>query len=533
MAPNVSVPMNFGIRLLDSPTHSTLELKASQGAVIPASSVILSFNSPVIDHMTTTLHLTSVDMEEFSEDAVRYFVDAAYSGESPPISRVLFRDINKLANVFEMSWLATRCIEQFDNIAAAIREPSYEDFFFLFDEAEFVLSKLKSREMVEIALTKILSLNGQEDFISRYLVNISSLTCQQLDLIIEIAGTKVEFVVKPLTEQLTAILSEGRKEVPVNCKYLLDNCELQFCQLNHASLHEQLLDVLQGLAAQSFDEFRWVHQLLRNSSKKALQYTSCPRTTAATLGISSETSVIPNLFHSLDCSLTFEEVVDWLGASERVINLMMFFEGLWMWMWTNKKYNVVCSDLLLQKMHDIKDKREWDVINQHWLRLKMCDNEDGRFFRKIKSDRRLCSSAYDQKKWISTGGEEKFKHINSIFNEETKLTFCIDQQHPAVQNCSKSGKCGVILKTVPAKDGATMILCTDSCDYSKEIHYHEEFQAIDMHVIVLTTAPVFSFFPLSWNGIPVVRNNNVQWGEMSTEFDQGSYTFHLRVNLRN
>ena len=72
MAPNVSVPMNFGIRLLDSPTHSTLELKASQGAVIPASSVILSFNSPVIDHMTTTLHLTSVDMEEFSENAVRY-----------------------------------------------------------------------------------------------------------------------------------------------------------------------------------------------------------------------------------------------------------------------------------------------------------------------------------------------------------------------------------------------------------------------------------------------------------------------------
>jgi len=59
---------------------STLELKASQGAVIPASSVILSFNSPVIDHMTTTLHLTSVDMEEFSEDAVRYFVHAAYTG---------------------------------------------------------------------------------------------------------------------------------------------------------------------------------------------------------------------------------------------------------------------------------------------------------------------------------------------------------------------------------------------------------------------------------------------------------------------
>ena len=123
MAPIVSVPMNFGIHLLESPTHSTLELQAKNGAKVRASSVILSFNSPVVDHMTTTLHLTTLDMEEFSEEAVRYFVDAAYSGKSPTISKDIFRDINKMANVFEMSWLVTRCVKQFPAVAEAIEEP--------------------------------------------------------------------------------------------------------------------------------------------------------------------------------------------------------------------------------------------------------------------------------------------------------------------------------------------------------------------------------------------------------------------------
>ena len=78
-----------------------------------ASSVILSFNSHVIDHMTTTLHMTSVDMLEFSETAVQMFVDAAYSGSGEGINRDIFRDINKIANVFEVDWLVGKCLEYF------------------------------------------------------------------------------------------------------------------------------------------------------------------------------------------------------------------------------------------------------------------------------------------------------------------------------------------------------------------------------------------------------------------------------------
>ncbi len=143
--------MDFGRHLLGSPTHSNLKLTASEGGVVHASSVILSFNSPVIDHMTTTLHLTSIDMLEFSEQAVQLFVDAAYSGDAGGITRELFRDINKISHVFEVTWLTEKCTEYFTGLADSLNTAVYIDLLYLFEEGIFVLSHLKSRDLLNTA----------------------------------------------------------------------------------------------------------------------------------------------------------------------------------------------------------------------------------------------------------------------------------------------------------------------------------------------------------------------------------------------
>ena len=525
--------MNFGIRLLDSPTHSTLELKASQGAVIPASSVILSFNSPVIDHMTTTLHLTSVDLEEFSENAVRYIVDAAYSGESPPISRVLFRDINKLANVFEMSWLATRCVEQFTEIAAAIREPSYEDFLFLFEEAAFVLTKLKSRAMVEIAFAKIQSQNGQQDFISRYLENISTLSFQQLDLIIELAGTEVEFVVKPLTELLKASLTRGKTLVPANCKYLLENSELYLCQQRNIKMFEQLFDVLENITKETFTETKWTLQLIRKSVVKRERQSKSLAGSSTSTDVLGDVNLIPNLFHTLDCSVPFDEVVDWLGKSEQVTNLVMFFEGLWTWMLVNKDIKVECNERLLTIIYGIKEERSWDYFYPSWINFIKSSNINARsFFDRVRSDTVLCSIKNGREKLVEILNIQNLRSysICYIFAKETKLMY--HYKHPAVKNCSNQGECGFILKTVPSKDGANMILCTDPSDYSEDIHYHDEVQAKNVHLLV----DLYSsrkIIPLSWCGKLKIRNNQVK-SDTFTDLQSfnGDCRFHAIINLK-
>ena len=536
MAPNVSVPMNFGLKLLDSPTHNTLQLKASQGAVVRASSVILSFNSPVIDHMTTSLHLTSVDMEEFSEEAVRYFVDAAYSGQSPPISRNLFRDIHKLANVFQMSWLVTRCVQQFTDIAQSLHEPSYEDLLFLFDEAVYVLSQLKSRGLVETALSKIRTLNEEQNFIRNYLVDLNSLSTQQLDLIIELAGTSVEFIVEPLTEQLTASLEKGEDKVSANCKYLVENCELHLCQIYHDRSCDKLFDVLQMISDQSLEDSKWVHQIHRKTAAAALKLASFPEAPKKTgLVDRPATSTltpnfVPNLFHTLDFKMSFDEVVDWLGNSEKVTNFIMFCEGLWTWM-LNNDYNHKFPAEVLPRLIEIKEKRGWAHVCPNWLNMWRYENND--LISIIKRNGKLCSPSLDKKEWVTFSSERKFHNLISIFEEETELYFDISIGAAVDKgNCPSHGKCSLILKTVPAKDGANVVLCTDPADYPDNMHYHKEFQAKDMHLTVTACLQYrFPFIPLSWLGTPVIKDCSVYWGEILSKCSSSNWCFYLMIDL--
>ncbi|KAL5266769.1 hypothetical protein ACHWQZ_G003971 [Mnemiopsis leidyi] len=533
MAPNVSVPMNFGLKLLDSPTHNTLELKASQGAVVRASSVILSFNSPVIDHMTTSLHLTSVDMEEFSEEAVRYFVDAAYSGLSPPISKELFRNVNKLANIYEVSWLVSKCVEHFIEFADSIKQISYEDFVYLFDEANFVLNWLNSRDLIKIAHTTIRSLDGQKSFIGKYLENLTAMSSQQLDLIIELAGNSVDFIVGPLTEQLTATLENGEAIVPVNCKYLLENCELHLCQINCTPIFVKLFDSLEKICEESLNDTKWMFNLYRKATEKRERFSE-GLTTINSDSVDSVVSedylelqpricdsltdpVIPNLFHTLDFSLKFEQVVDWLGESELVTSLLMFFEGIWAWMFVNKNVKVKCTSHVLENIQRIQKKRKWNFIYSRWLNfIKSTNGSSERFFTVIRNDleKKILSSSWEGNKWGVIMDNQQASHsIWSIFEKETKLVFLY--RHPSVKECLEPGECGFILRTIPANDGANVVLCTDSSDYFQGLHFHEETKAKDMHLSI-TTERNGCKIPLSWLGKPELKNGQVRWNMLSS-----------------
>ena len=233
MAPEVTVPMNFGRRLLTSPTHNTLKLNTSKGGEVFASSVIMSFNSPVIDHMTTTLHMTSVDMLEFSKAAVQMFVDAAYSGTVLGLTKEIFRDVNKMANVFEITWLAEKCVDYFSEMVDLIFTPSYPELLYAFDEAAYELEHIGTHRLLKTAIEKIEILGWKEQFIEKYLENANRLSTKRLDMVIELAGPEVSVVVRTLTNHLSNILQVQKTcNIPQSCKYLLDNLDLHLCRIS-------------------------------------------------------------------------------------------------------------------------------------------------------------------------------------------------------------------------------------------------------------------------------------------------------------
>ncbi|KAL5248463.1 hypothetical protein ACHWQZ_G017600 [Mnemiopsis leidyi] len=268
MAPRVKVPMDFGRQLRESPSHNNLKLNTNEGKEVLASSVILSFNSPVIDHMTTTLHMTSVDMLEFSEAAVQMFVDSAYSGTAEGINREIFRDMNKMANVFEVAWLVSKCSDYFTELTNSVTSGSYAELFFLFEEAAFVHENLKMKDFLNTTVKKIESLKWKKQFLDKYLENAERFSTKKLDTVIELAGSDVDIVVQTLVNQLSEMFRIQGPSLPVYCKYLLDNSELHICQENNGALFNELFDVLRELPN---EQLRWTLDLHRQSTAKMLK----------------------------------------------------------------------------------------------------------------------------------------------------------------------------------------------------------------------------------------------------------------------
>ena len=98
--PKVQAPMDFGIEYLESPSHGNLKFLLEGEDQLLANSAIMPFNSPVIEKMTIEDGRTTVDAQDFPKDAVQYFLEASYTGTIKNISKLTFRDVNKIAHVF-------------------------------------------------------------------------------------------------------------------------------------------------------------------------------------------------------------------------------------------------------------------------------------------------------------------------------------------------------------------------------------------------------------------------------------------------
>ena len=509
MAPKVNVPMDFGRHLIGSPTHSNLKLNTSEGGEVRASSVILSFNSPVIDHMTTTLHMTSVDMMEFSEAAVQLFVDTAYSGTAEGITQELFRDINKIASVFEMSWLAVKCAEYFTEVADMIKTPCYTELLYLFEEAGFVLEHLKTKDYLNVAIKKIEMLKWKQQFIDKYLENADRLSTQKLDMVIELAGTEVNCVVQTLTNQLTELLKvQGTSKISVSCEYLLDNLNLHLCKKSDAVMFDQLFDLLRGLPDA---KMRWTFDLFRKSTKDREEgmvhcTSEAEQSTSTTV---SRCNTIQNLYHDLDINMTLVQLLDWLAVSETVTNLLMAIEAVKTWSQINynEQRNIIQIDvsLLYDELKNMAEKRNWSLLPSQLSKYSIylysgrnqCSNLDLS---------QLCSSSKDNSPYHVIGCVETcVKPLSTILSKEAKLIFHF--KHSSVTSCTLPGECGFILKTVPSEAALwTLRLCTEKEGYlNEQVHFHDEIRAENMHVYYYNNLQhtfgrkqYHTMIPLSW-----------------------------------
>ena len=511
MAPPISVPANFGRQHIGSPTHSNLTLNLKEGKTSGANSLILAYNSPVIEDLVARLQITSLDVDDFQEAAVGCFVDCMYTGEVELMDKGTFRDVHKMGNVFEVAWLVARCIGYFEGLVGRMNSESHEEMLFLFEEAAYVFAALKERHFLDLAIGKISAGKSKASFITKYMGTYTSLSVKQLDLVIELAGTDVQIVVQSLTSQLSQHLSLHGAVLTDNSRHLLDNVDLALCRRNDKMAYENMFDVLQEFGNSCFDDLKWVLALHRKSSKDSGDVKP-----AAAGPLDTK---ISNLFHSFDRfeNLTFDELVDALGNDAEVKNLLMFAEALYIWMVKNEAVSVSFSPALLQKILTIKQKRNWGAVPKQCFQFVY--GISNTFLNKWRECEALFVS--DNNKLYHFINCHNPAEINAekLVTAEHKLIFYLSEQEYDTKNCKQEGRCGFILKTTPAtEDNPEMFdikLCTDHSEYPPEVHLHEDVvRAENMHFIMEWKWGIDWFNdPVSWWGKPARDGDYWCWGD--------------------
>ncbi|XP_063689745.1 uncharacterized protein LOC134822561 isoform X3 [Bolinopsis microptera] len=250
MIPPVRVPANFGRELINSPVHGNLVLNLRDGSVLRVNSVIMSLNSPVIGNITTTLCQSSLEMDDFSVEAVHCFVDAMYSGESEMLERVNFEDVNKMAHVFGVGWFRKKCLKFFKTHVLNFENNFYEEILFACEIASRANFNLKQRKFVGLFVRNMTSRNiGKRVFLRKYMSNFAELSKRQIDMSIQIAGKELNILFDCLVSYLTFVLKyTGFDE---NSLYLLEQVDMRLFQQRYPDQFVEVVDLITELSGGS------------------------------------------------------------------------------------------------------------------------------------------------------------------------------------------------------------------------------------------------------------------------------------------
>ena len=246
MAPKVVVPADFGVENLHCEFHGNVVIKLQGGEDMRANSLILSYHSSVFVRLFLELHQSVVEMDDFSKESVKSFLEALYSGEIQ-LDRQLFRDVNKMCHVFKVDWLSRRCGEYFADLVGDVRPSTdYMTLLFLFEEARFSLKVIKCDKMLDMVVQKICSLeNRAEIFVEPYMKNYKELSTCQLDLMLQITRRNPVSLLKIIRKNLICLT--GELDNP--SRYLLENLDLSKCIRDDEPFFEELFDMLDNMTS--------------------------------------------------------------------------------------------------------------------------------------------------------------------------------------------------------------------------------------------------------------------------------------------
>ena len=443
--PKVQVPMDFGVQYLGSPSHSNLKFLLESGEELLANSMIISYNSPVIEDLTTNLFQSTIEVQDFSKDAVQCFLEASYSGDVKKISRSNFREVNKMGHVFDVAWIVDRCYKYFKSLTETVKVNNYTEQVFVFEEAMFMFTKLKKRNFVELVVKKFTSLTMcTEQFVTKYLSDISSYSTTTLDVIIKMTR-KEEYI---LIQVLVNHLKNNNCVIDPNTRCILENVTFSSCEAAHKPLYLELIEKLESIDSPSKEDFKLIVGLLKRFYSASSQ--------SQKLEVVKKAGSAPYLFHNFQLLQDIDDLetlANFLEKSPLVTNSYSFYDVVFCWLFYKSDVHsndpfVTITNQFVTKFSDIMKIRGWDLLPREYIdtEYKNYSPVFGDFTAKILNNGHMV-----------TENKSSYNRIVSTYeytpdallgrNHDIKFQF----KHSEFA-CHREGHCGFILRVTAASE---------------------------------------------------------------------------------
>ena len=515
MAPKVVVPADFGRHHIGSPSHGNLTINLGKGVEVKANSIILSLNSPVIDDLTSNLHLLSLEADDLSREAVDCFIEAAYTGEIEAVNLENFRDVNKMSRVFQVSWLVAKCKEYFVSYLNKLSDRSdLSQFVFVTEESLYLLSALKDQEFYNLVVNKMSSISAWKTsyFIRQYLVNLSSCNQQQIDICLKIISPELRYVIVELL--LSHLAKGGNKFLDQNSRYIMNHMYLGNDFSDRPDLGEQLFSVLENFENYSKEDSKLFLRLLQQKC-------------SSTIKICESINIMPQSFpllHTISKTDDFDDVLKYLIDSRTINNMYSLLDLVWSYLfeWNNADIDI---KLILDKMIAIKETHFWNDLDHNYIgQIRTPSGKISDFMTILMDCERIVSTSNSHKIINSTVVCE---YSWSELVDKIVSTDCSEFKFSLSEESSSENECILTIGCAQENKPETCSMRLKLSDPNRTAHLVLEWFSSKRNQWII--------LPMSWCGRPKWDTSLIpnlwRWGYLV--FSKSSYTSnHLSPWLR-
>ena len=441
MAPKVCVPADFGRHHIGAPSHGNLTFNLGEGVQIKANSIILSLNSPVIDDLTTNLHLTSLEAENFSREAVDCFIEASYTGEIEAVTVGNFRDVNKMSRVFDFSWLVSRCEEYFVSYLDKLdSESSYPDILFAVEEAVYLMHVLKKRHFIDLAVKKMVSFSVQKrsSFIRQYLSDFTNSNVHQIHFSIDVMKSDHTHVLVGLL--ISHLAEGGNKCLDINSRLLFKGINMQDCFSKRPDLGEKLFNVIEKLE----DINREDAQLFLGLYKQK----------CVGMGIQNITIRRFPLKKNSNYTDELDTVLNDLTGNYTINCMYSLFEFLWCYIYEKgNDLDDFAVQSLCQKLIEMKNRYNWEKMGCNYMnKVRKSDSKIRKYVELVGNCKQIVS---DSMNVVSTTICEysSSEFVEQVLCKDNKFEFQILDKN-----------CCLIIKSIKGDDPETFSMTLEMAD---------------------------------------------------------------------